>query len=334
MMPRRDGYQVLEQLRRTGRLANLPVIMISAQSEIDSVVRCIELGAVDYLPKPFNPVLLKARVGASLEKKRLRDEVRAHLARLEEELDAARQLQLSMVPGVFPAPTAERPVEVFAMMEPAREIGGDLYDFFYTDDGRLCFVIGDVSGKGVPAALFMARTKNLVRIVVDLLKQGGGDPRAADIVRRVNRELCRDNDNLMFVTIFLGVLRPDTGHLQFCNAGHTAPYLVRSNEVVALDGPRGRPLGIRPESSYESGELNLAAGDTLYLFTDGITEADDGRNMLFSEQRLVAALRQAAGASAIEVVTKVENEVRAHTGIAPRSDDMTAMAIRLVPSSA
>src|SRR5580765_4250763 len=149
MMPKVDGYQVLEQLKAEGRLHNIPVIMISALNEIDSVVRCIELGAVDYLSKPFDPVLLKARVGASLEKKRLRDEVRTHLARMEEELESARQLQMSMVPTVFPPPTAQRPIEIFATMEPAREVGGDLYDFYETADGKLCLLVGDVSGKGV-----------------------------------------------------------------------------------------------------------------------------------------------------------------------------------------
>jgi len=151
MMPIFDGYQVLERLKALGRLHELPVIVISALNEIDSVVRCIQIGAVDYLQKPFNPPLLRAGVKASLEKKALRDAVRTHLARLEGKLEAARKLQMSMVPTLFPAPTAERPVEIFAMMEPARKVGGDLYDFFFTDDGRLAFAIGDVSGKGVPA---------------------------------------------------------------------------------------------------------------------------------------------------------------------------------------
>src|SRR3984893_275433 len=124
MMPKLDGYQVLERLKAEGRLHNIPVIMISALNEIESVVRCIELGAVDYLSKPFDPVLLKARVGASLEKKRLRDEVRAHLARMEEELESARQLQMNMVPTVFPPPGKQRPLAIFGIMEPARAGGG------------------------------------------------------------------------------------------------------------------------------------------------------------------------------------------------------------------
>ena len=114
--------------------------MISALAEMNSVVRCIELGAVDYLLKPFNPVLLKARLGATLEKKRLRDEIDAHLARLREELDAARRLQMGMVPQSFPVPSAQLPIDLYASMEPAREVGGDLYDFFVTEDGMLCFL--------------------------------------------------------------------------------------------------------------------------------------------------------------------------------------------------
>ena len=170
MMPKIDGFQVLIWLKDQARLRDLPVIMISALTELNSMARCIELGAVDYLLKPFNPVLLKARLGATLEKKRLRDEIDAHLARLQEELDAARRLQMAMVPQSFPAPSSDFPIDLCASMEPAREVGGDLYDFFLTEDGMLCFLVGDVSGKGMAAALFMARTKSLIRIATDLMR--------------------------------------------------------------------------------------------------------------------------------------------------------------------
>src|SRR5882757_8980075 len=181
MMPRLDGYGVLAWLKVKGRLHHLPVIMVSAQNEMASVVRCIELGAVDYLTKPFNPVLLRARLGACLEKKRLRDQVRAHLARLEDELEAARKLQMGMVPRSFPAPGRDFPWDIHASIEPAREVGGDLYDVFRAADGGLCFFIGDVSGKGMAAALFMARTKSIVRIVTDLMQTNGTAAGPADI---------------------------------------------------------------------------------------------------------------------------------------------------------
>ena len=170
MMPKVDGYQVLSWLKDSGG-CRPPVIMISALNEMTSVVRCIELGAVDYLLKPFNPVLLKARLGASLEKKRLHDQVNAHLFRLEQELEAARDLQMGMLPQVFPLPARECPVDVWGLVHPAREVGGDLYDFFTTEDGSLCFFVGDVSGKGMPAALFMARTKSLIRIATELMRE-------------------------------------------------------------------------------------------------------------------------------------------------------------------
>src|SRR6267154_2117157 len=174
MMPKVDGYGVLNWLKDQAQLRDLPVIMISALNEVNSVVRCIELGAVGYLLKPFNPVMLKARLGATLERKRLRVEINAYLARLREELETARRLQMGMVPQSFPIPSAQLPIDLYASMEPAREVGGDLYDFFVTDDGMLCFLIGDVSGKGMPAALFMARAKSLIRITTELMRPRHG----------------------------------------------------------------------------------------------------------------------------------------------------------------
>ena len=331
MMPKVDGYQVLEQLKADGRLHDIPVVMISALNEIDSVVRCIELGAVDYLSKPFNPVLLKARVGASLEKKRLRDEVRAHLARIEEELESARQLQMSMVPTTFPQPTVRRPIEIFAMMEPAREVGGDLYDFYDFDDGTLCFLVGDVSGKGVPAALFMARTKNVIRLVSRLLRGADGSaPTPADIVTAVNRELCQDNVGMMFVTLFFGMLDPQTGDLRFTNAGHNPPYHLNGNGLTPVTACKGRPLGVRDNSTYETGRLTLAPGEEIYLYTDGVTEAANRKDELFTEERLEAVLRDVAGHPANAIINAVADAVRSFADGALQSDDITALAIRRV----
>jgi sigma-B regulation protein RsbU (phosphoserine phosphatase) len=334
MMPKLDGYQVLERLKAQGRLHNLPVIMISALNEVASVVRCIELGAVDYLPKPFDPVLLRARVGASLEKKRLRDEVRAHLARMEEELATARALQMSMVPRVFPPPSRERPIELFAMMEPAREVGGDLYDFFDGVDGSFYFLIGDVSGKGVPAALFMARAKNLVRLITRLARADNGSALApSEIVSMVNWELCQDNAGLMFVTLFFGLVRPDCGEVRFCNAGHNPPYHLRATGAGQLPTAKGRPLGLRADSPYETVTISLSPGDLLYLYSDGITEAVDVSGELFSEQRLEHVLSSTSAASAKVTVDAVTEAVQRFVGSAQQSDDITAMAIRLMDRS-
>jgi len=330
MMPKIDGYGVLTWLKGQQRLNGLPVIMISALDEIASVVRCIELGAVDYLAKPFNPVLLRARLGASLEKKRLQDEIRAHLTRLEEELEAARRLQMSMLPDAFPPPSSERPAEIFAMMEPARQVGGDLYDFFYIDAARLCFLIGDVSGKGMPAALFMARTKSLIRIVTEFAEAAcGGTADAAGIIGRVNRELCQNNSDMMFVTMFFGLLDTRTGALAFCNAGHNPPYRLKKDAVTALDGARGLILGVAPDAVYETGHVALDPGDTLYVFTDGVTEAENAAFEQFAEDRLEAVLRAASGLPSADLVKSVSAALSAFVGTAAASDDITMLAVRV-----
>jgi phosphoserine phosphatase RsbU/P len=228
MMPRLNGYEVLQHLKEQGRMRDLPVLMISAVTELDSVVRCIELGADDYLPKPFNPMLLKARVAACLEKKRLRDAVLAHAARMESELAAAREMQIAMVPRTFPPPAPDWPIDIHALIEPAREVGGDLYDFFLLDGGRFVFLLGDVCDKGVPAALFMARTKNVVRLISELARASDGSKLSAgEIITRVNRELATDNATLTFVTLFFGIVDADCRRIDFCNAGHNDPYSAR-----------------------------------------------------------------------------------------------------------
>jgi phosphoserine phosphatase RsbU/P len=331
MMPKVDGYQVLAWVKDQARLRGLPVIMISALNEMSSVVRCIELGAVDYLLKPFNPVLLKARLGSTLEKKRLRDEIDAHLARLEQELGAARRLQMAMVPQSFPTPSAAFPLDLCASMEPAREVGGDLYDFFVTEDGVLSFLIGDVSGKGMPAALFMARTKSLIRITTELMRsRHGAAAGPAEIIARVNRELCQDNGDLMFVSLFFAMIAPASGELEFCNAGHNTPYLLRRDAIEAIEGGKGIILGVRSEAGYTTGRLSLAPGDGVYLFTDGVTEAANLQDDLFSEPRLEAVLRANPGAASADIVRSVAEAVRDFVGGAQQSDDITMLAIRRI----
>ena len=331
MMPKVDGYQVLTWLKGEQRLNDLPVIMISALNEINSVVRCIELGAVDYLQKPFNQHLLRARLGASLDKKRLRDQVNAHLARLEDELQAARNLQMSMLPQVFPEPTQDCPVDIHGLIQPAREVGGDLYDFFTTEDGSLCFFVGDVSGKGMPAALFMARTKSLIRIATELMRNNDAAAAPADIISRVNRELCQNNNDMMFVTLFFGMMSPKTGEVLYCNAGHNAPYRVVGGVAAPVEEPKGIILGVRPQAEYQTGTLTLRPGETLYLFSDGVTEAHDTAGALFSEERLEGVLRAAAGWRSAEIVAAISDAVKSFVGPAPPSDDITMLALRQMP---
>jgi sigma-B regulation protein RsbU (phosphoserine phosphatase) len=335
MMPEMNGYQVLEHLQADERLRQLPVIMISANDQVESVIRCIELGAEDYLPKPFNPTLLRARVSASLEKKRLRDEVRASLNRLERELDAARSLQLGMLPRKFPEWSAQKPVRVHALMEPAREVGGDLYDFFFALEDVLCFVVADVSGKGAPAAMFMARTRSLVRLTIELFQQLGAGISPQNIAEAVNRELCQDNHERMFVTMFLGFLDTRTGALAYINAGHPPPHLLRAGDgIERIEGKPVAPLGVSPRTIYETRTSLLQPGDAVFVCTDGISEAMNSNDELFGSARLDTHLSALRNATPDAVVRTVKEQVDQFIGGAPKADDLTMLAVRWEPAAA
>lgn len=336
MMPDLNGYEVLEQVKATPALRDIPIIMISALDEVDSVIRCIELGAEDYLTKPFNPTLLRARVGASLEKKRLRDEVRRNLARLEQELDAARALQLAMLPNQFPACSPSHPVAVHAVMQPAREVGGDLYDCFYAGEHAFCFLVGDVSGKGASAAMFMARARSLVRISVNLWREWRADEIDPGLVAEaVNRELCQNNDDRMFVTLFLGLIDTRTGLVSFVNAGHPPPHLVSATgETRQIDAKPAMPLGVRRQAAYQTRTLAIQPGDALFVCSDGVFEALNDKGDLFSIERLGRLLREAKAAEPLDMVRAVKDAVDVFTGSAPRADDVTALALRWRPAGA
>lgn len=335
MMPEMNGYEVLEHMKASVALRDIPIVMISALDETNSVIRCIELGAEDYLNKPFNPVLLRARVGALLEKKRLRDEVRRNLDRLEKEMDAARELQLGMLPRQFPPWSPAEPVAVHAIMEPAREVGGDLYDCFYADDQTFCFLVGDVSGKGAPAAMFMARTRSLVRMTVELWRQWRNEAiQPAQLIEAVNRELCQNNDGRMFVTLFFGLLNTRNGLLSFINAGHPAPHLMRTGgSAVQIEARPGLPLGVRQHARYESRTLVLQPGDAMFVCSDGVFEALNESGELFSIGRLNRELDAADGMDPAGIVRLVKNAVDTFTGRAPKADDVTALALQWLPDS-
>jgi sigma-B regulation protein RsbU (phosphoserine phosphatase) len=181
----------------------------------------------------------------------------------------------------------------------------------------------------------MARTKSLIRITTELMRAAKGtSAKPSDIIARVNRELCQDNSDMMFVTLFFAMLAPATGELEFSNAGHNAPYRLNGTTLEAIEDAKGIILGVRPDAAYTTGRLSLPAGGGLYLFTDGVTEAADVEGALFAEPRLEAVLREAAGYPSAEVVKSVAEAVRGFVGTALPSDDITMLAIRRVDPSA
>lgn len=334
-MPELDGIGVLERMHAAGR-QEPPVIVISAISDLAGVVRCIELGAEDYLPKSFEPSLLRARLASVLEKKRLRGLAQRRLEALETELDSARRAQLSLVPRDFDAISAGC-VEVSATMVPARQVGGDLYDAVRLDpDGRrFLFAIGDVSGKGAPAALTMARTIGLLRATARAaaaLSPLLPDP--ARLLASVNDELAADNDSLTFVTAVLGVLDTSTGEGALAIAGHDPPILLAAGEgrrpPTLLRPKAGRPaLGMRAGAAYLSQPLRLSSGDVLLLYTDGVTEAENGDARFYGREGLLACVASIATAAppAVIVGSVIEDLERFAEG-AEQADDITALAVR------
>lgn len=242
---------------------------------------------------------------------------------IEGELSVAREIQMSIVPKIFPA-FPERPeFDIFAILEPAKEVGGDLYDFFLLDEDHLCFTVGDVSGKGVPASLFMAVTKTLIKAKADI--QLGPD----EILFQVNNELCEDNDSGMFVTDFLGILTISTGDLKFSNGGHNIPYILRANgELEALPKIPGMALGVMDDIPYVSAGVKLRAGDSMVLYTDGVTEAMNPAGELLNEERLENILRGFTGITAQEGVRHILAGTRQFVNGASQSDDITILVIK------
>jgi serine phosphatase RsbU (regulator of sigma subunit) len=329
MMPEVDGYKVLEALRADGTLDRLPVIMISAVTEVDSVVRCVEMGATDYLPKPFNPVLLKARVGATLEKKRLRDRERLWAESLERELEIGREIQRSFLPEEMPRPDGW---EIAARFTPARQVAGDFYDAFPLAGGsRIGLIVADVCDKGVGAALFMALFRSLLRAFAEREFADSSHTdrdRILGTIVATNDYIARNHGaSNMFSTVFFGVLDPATGALAWVNAGHEAPVVFGASGISARFNPSGPALGMMPDMKFEVRESQLAPGQVLLAFTDGVTEAKDPSGRLYSEEALLGLL--AGGApDAAALLDRIEKSVAAHSAGAERSDDITMLAMR------
>ena len=187
----------------------------------------------------------------------------------------------------------------------------------------------------MPAALFMARTKSLIRIATELMReQGGAAASPADIIGRVNRDLCQNNNDMMFVTLFFGMLSPKTGEVLYCNAGHNPPYRVNGGKPQAIEDAHGLTLDIRPQTTYQTGRLVLAPGETLYLYSDGVTEAHDPGDNLFCEHRLEAVLCTHAGRGSRELIGGVTEALKGFVGTASPSDDITMLALRWLDAAA
>ena len=241
-------------------------------------------------------------------------------AALQRDLDLARELQKGLLPLEFPSPDLSPAIDLFASLQPAKEVSGDLYDFFFIEPGKLCFVVGDVSGKGIAAGIFMAMTRTLLRAIA----RPGMSP--AQILTQLNTELCRDNDACLFVTMILGIVDVATGELVCGLGGHNAPVHV-TRESARLGPLGGAPLGLMPEAKFAEWRPELASGDALLVYTDGVPEALDESRQLFTNERFLSVLRLAVPSSSRGLVGEAERALAAFVGEAERSDDVTLMAL-------
>jgi serine phosphatase RsbU (regulator of sigma subunit) len=320
MMPEMDGYEVLGRMKGDDKLRHIPVVMISAVGETESVVRCIELGAEDYLPKPFNPVVLRARVNASLDKKKLRDQERIWAESMERELEIGRRIQQGFFPSHLPSIEGW---ELAAHFEPARQVAGDFYDAFALHDGSVFVVVADVCDKGVGAALYMALFRSLIRALATEEHDESPDALLLRTAKRTNDYIATiHGDANMFATAFLGVVTGN-GAIHYVNAGHETPLVIRGTNLESLS-PTGPALGLMPNIPFATASRVLSSGDLLLAFTDGVTEAK-GADGFFGQERLNALA--VASFSAADLVTRVTSAVKEFEH-GERADDITLLALR------
>jgi len=323
-MPEMDGLTLLVKLQELDRM--LKAVIVSAYGDMENIRTAMNRGAADFLTKPIDFQDLEVTVNKALQQmQELKDAVREHdqLLTIRRELDIASRIQQSMLPRTFPPFPDRSDFEIFAAMLPAREVGGDFYDFFLLDNDRLGFVVGDVSGKGVPAAIFMAISRTLLRSTALT------DTPPGPCLQRVNSLLCIENSSEMFVSLFYGVLHTRTGEIEYCNGGHNWPYILRGDGTVETVPPTNNMvLGAIDSAPYQTKTGHLACGETLVLYTDGITEAMDPAAHLFADARLQGFLGGVVSASPEEIVRRLVDEVERFCAGAPQSDDLTALAIR------
>ena len=319
-MPRMDGLTLLEQIPSV--TSNVRSVVVSAYGDMKNIRTAMNRGAFDFVTKPIDFEDLKVTVERTLRHLvmwREALEARDRLVSIQNELDVASKMQQSILPTEFPRGAD---YQIFANMEPAREVGGDFYDVVRLDEGRIGLTIADVSGKGVPAALFMMSSRTQLKGAAI----GGGGPDA--VLGEVNRLLVEDNEATMFVTVFHAVFDPASGRLAYANGGHNPPLVVHADgSAEALPTSSGLALGLMPDVDYEEHEATLAPGDTVVFYTDGVTEAENGKSELFGTERLDRVFEGAPPQGAEQATGAIFAAVHAFAGGAPQSDDITCLTL-------
>ena len=325
-MPEMDGLTLLAKINEMRNPA-LKVIMVSAYGDMGNIRQAMNNGAFDFATKPIDLDDLSVTIEKAIEQIDYVHKMQVEHQQLESlktDLAVASEIQQAILPRVFPPfPELVDQIDMAALMVPAKDVGGDFYDIFRIDEDHFGFTIADVSGKGIPAAIFMAVSRTLIRAT----GIRGGSP--SDCLTYSNKLLSSESVDCMFVTVFYGIYNIKTGEVTYCNAGHNPPYLLKSNgEVKALPLAKDPMVGAISDIEYHEESIQLEKGEMLILFTDGVTEAMNVSFAEYGDERLVAALKNAVGSNCQEMINAVKADVSEFTEEAEQSDDITMLTIK------
>lgn len=327
-MPKMDGLTLLDELRKLDR-ADLKTVMVSAYGDMENIRTAMNRGAYDFVTKPIDFKDLETTIEKTISEinRFLKSkEMEAQLEALNYDLDMAARIQQKILHQDFPVFPEDNRFEIFANMIAAKHVGGDFYDFFKFDDDHLAFFIGDVAGKGMPAAIYMAVCRTMLKAIGSEVKS------PSDCITKVNNMLIPESDISTFVTVFYGLLNVKTGELSYCNGGHNLPYIQSADGAVTeLDNVGGLLLGKFENAPYDMNTIQLNPGDTIVTFTDGVTEAEDEDGSFFDEERVITYLKKQPGKSLDSLVKGLFLEVMKFTGAADQSDDITVLSVQYAP---
>ena len=325
-MPEMDGLTLLTKINEMRNPA-LKCIMVSAYGDMGNIRQAMNNGAFDFATKPIDLDDLSLTIEkaiAQIEYIHKMQQEHSQLESLKNDLAVANEIQQAILPRVFPPfPDVADKVDIAASMTPAKDVGGDFYDFFRIDDDHIGFIVGDVSGKGIPAAIFMAVSRTLIRAI------GTRGESPAKCVKEANRLLAAESVDCMFVTVFYGIYNLTTGDISYANAGHNPPYVLKQNgQVESLPMALDPMVGAIDGMDYHECSLQLGQGDMLIMFTDGVTEAMNPSYEEFGEKRLEDTLAKVGRHDCREVVETIKADVATFTDGAEQSDDITIMVIK------
>lgn len=322
-MPRMDGLTLLNELQNLER-EDLKTIMVSAYGDMENIRTAMNRGAYDFVTKPIDFKDMETTIEKTFrEVDRLlkTKELENQLEVLNYDLDMAARIQQKILYQEFPVFKDDASFDIFADMMAAKHVGGDFYDFFMFDDEHLVFFIGDVAGKGMPAAIYMAVCRTMLKAI------GSEVLSPAKCISKVNNMLIPESDITTFVTVFYAVLNTKTGKLSYCNGGHNLPYLQsKDGSVKEIDDVGGLLLGKFEDAPYDETCIELSPGDTIMTFTDGVTEAENEDGGFFDEHRVISYLEKSADKTLNSKVKGLFLEVMKFTAAAQQSDDITVLA--------